>query len=267
MKLRDGEYVDEENVLSAEERAAVDALRNPSNVVYPPNGFMRFKNGDVYEGDFQIVEPNEDDYEDIFAQYLMDGDGKMWMVDGRLYIGQWRKDAKHGKGRFEREVGGEYIGDFAHDRMNGKGTYNLPDGTVYRGEFKNDMMHGYGEMFYLGNIHNYIMFSLLHLILVAHVINTTDGSVYRGQWRADHRDGKGYWRSPVGTVYMGGFHKGNMQGEGTIKHAQLFKDRVPRQTTSCGNITAQRNWCVIHLDKFTFPLALTYSSPPFFLLR
>ena len=35
MKLRDGEYVDEENVLSAEERAAVDALRNPSTI--PPS--------------------------------------------------------------------------------------------------------------------------------------------------------------------------------------------------------------------------------------
>ena len=151
LKLRDGEYVDEENVLSMEERDAINALRDPFNAGYPPNGFIRFKNGDVYMGDFRITPCKEDDY---FDQHLMEGAGTMWMADGRLYEGQWKDDMKEGKGRFERAVGGEYFGDFSANKMNGKGIYTLPDGTVYKGEFKHDMLHGYGEMFYIGKVFN-----------------------------------------------------------------------------------------------------------------
>ena len=152
MKLRNGEYVDEENVLSREERAAIDAQRDPSNKDYPPNGFIRFRNGDVYEGDFRVV---EDEYGEEFTQHLMEGDGIMWLSDGRVYKGNWKNDMKEGKGRFDRAVGGNYEGEFANDRMDGKGIYNLPDGTLYKGEFKHDKMHGYGEMYYLGKLdHN-----------------------------------------------------------------------------------------------------------------
>lgn len=151
LKLRDGEYVDEENVLSREERDAIDVLRDPSNGELPPNGFIRFKNGDVYQGDFRIVECEKEEH---FPKHYMEGTGTMWMADGRVYEGEWKDDMKDGKGRFERPVGGEYFGDFSADKMNGNGVYKLPDGTLYRGEFKHDMMHGYGEMFYLGKIHD-----------------------------------------------------------------------------------------------------------------
>ena len=84
--------------------------------------------------------------------------------------------------------------------------------------------------------------------------DTLDGSVYKGTWKVDHRDGKGSLRSPFGALYLGGFHKGNIGGEGTFKHARLPKDRVPRQTTSCGNITAQKNWYLMlsFFDHFAF---------------
>ena len=51
------------------------------------------------------------------------GEGKMWMLDGSVYDGQWKDDL-----------------------MDGNGRHALADGAVYDGAFVNGQRHGHGTL-------------------------------------------------------------------------------------------------------------------------
>ena len=98
----------------------------------------------------------------------MEGHGVYTWADGRMYIGEYLKSERSGKGRcvFEKwdyegmwkndqfhgvgkktfENGDTYEGDFRQNKMHGKGTYQSKlGGWKYVGDFQGDSRYGTGE--------------------------------------------------------------------------------------------------------------------------
>ena len=64
------------------------------------------------------------------------GQGTVYLPDGRKYLGELKDGYKHGQGSYTWFNGDKYIGEFKNGLLNGKGTYTNPDGSKYVGEFK-----------------------------------------------------------------------------------------------------------------------------------
>lgn len=95
---------------------------------------------------------------------LRSGRGTYWNGDGKLYIGEWRDDKRNGHGsyffglpRWEENKHSEYwlsqntenyTGDFVNDHYQGEGTYRWPNGQRYEGRFFASKKHGPGTFFY-----------------------------------------------------------------------------------------------------------------------
>ena len=96
---------------------------------------------------------------------IKDGDFKECL--GSYYEGLFRKNKKHGYGKFVFDNYDIYIGEFNADVITGKGVYRYSDGRVYDGDFVGNLKHGKGVYF----MHEGVVY---------------DGDFYRGD-----REGKG----------------------------------------------------------------------------
>ncbi len=94
-----------------------------------------FANGSVYAGEWQVIE-------DVKKRH---GYGRL-QFGKELYIGDWKDDTMHGKGRFEFGSGCVYEGEWDAGRFHGVGTYTWPSGARYSGEWNNNKMHGNGVL-------------------------------------------------------------------------------------------------------------------------
>lgn len=61
------------------------------------------------------------------------------------YIGEWKDNARHGKGKHVYLNGDVYEGDFLNDLREGYGIYRYASGELYEGEWKADLMDGVGK--------------------------------------------------------------------------------------------------------------------------
>ena len=93
-----------------------------------------------------------------------EGRGTHWNGEGKLYIGEWRTNKRHGTGSYFfnipewkenehtefwlKENFENYTGDFVEDHFQGKGTYRWPDGQRYEGSFFASDKHGEGVFYY-----------------------------------------------------------------------------------------------------------------------
>ncbi len=93
------------------------------------------------------------------------GRGTFWNGRGKLYIGQWRNDKRHGQGSYFfnlvewrenqrsefwlRENTENYSGEFFEDFYQGQGTYRWPGGQKYVGGFFANDKHGPGIYYYV----------------------------------------------------------------------------------------------------------------------
>lgn len=58
----------------------------------------------------------------------MDGEGKLVLSSGDIYIGHFIKGKRHGKGKLIFKANGDvYEGDWSLDKMTGKGKYTYSD--------------------------------------------------------------------------------------------------------------------------------------------
>ena len=74
---------------------------------------------------------------------LRDGFGYRVYPSKQIYIGDFKKDFKHGRGRILSESGEiMYFGDFENDKMNGEGRMNIPGRFYYHGDFANNHIQG-----------------------------------------------------------------------------------------------------------------------------
>ena len=93
-----------------------------------------------------------------------EGRGTHWNGEGKLYIGEWRTNKRHGTGSYFfnipewkenehtefwlKENFENYTGEFVEDHFQGKGTYRWPDGQRYEGSFFASDKHGEGVFYY-----------------------------------------------------------------------------------------------------------------------
>lgn len=190
---RDGTYIENPMHLSEIEKTVVNKQRNPETRHYPSNGVVRFKNGDIYEGDW------------IGDRHLFDGYGRYCFKDGCVYEGTWKEDKMHGEGCHRSPDGRVYTGEYRHGHRHGKGVLEFPDGSSYVGEFRKGKFDGYG------------------------VFSWLDGRSYEGHWCRDMQHGHGKLILSDGSIYVGDFSKGNMHGKGSFL-ATIRSDFRPQQT-------------------------------------
>lgn len=95
----------------------------------------------------------KEDYVGEFKNDLFHGKGKLAYSNGDSYEGDFVEGEKHGKGVFwvksrYPQPGYTYNGDFVNNRMEGYGIIeNHVTGKKYDGHFLNDRMHGEGKCF------------------------------------------------------------------------------------------------------------------------
>ena len=64
--------------------------------------------------------------------------------NGTKYVGEFRNDARNGKGIFTYPDGANYVGEFADNEKQGQGTFTWPNGAKYVGTFAEGIPNGNG---------------------------------------------------------------------------------------------------------------------------
>ena len=67
---------------------------------------------------------------------------------GDNYIGELKRDKKHGFGLLEKKDGTKYKGYFFDDKFDGEGKILYKDNSVYIGFWKEGKLHGEGILYY-----------------------------------------------------------------------------------------------------------------------
>lgn len=86
------------------------------------------------------------------------------------YVGEWKADQQHGKGKQKWTDGRVYEGQFDEGRFSGEGrmVWSTPKGLlVYEGQYRDDLKHGMGKFVW------------------------ADGRTYEGEWCCGKRHGRG----------------------------------------------------------------------------
>ena len=107
-----------------------------------PNGQgrMRYKNGDVYEGNWVNGQRSG------FGTWTHD----QWGSYKDVYEGNWANDMKNGQGTMTYSDRQKYVGNWENDNKSGQGTITYPYGNIYgyEGNWANNFMNGQGTMTY-----------------------------------------------------------------------------------------------------------------------
>ena len=110
-------------------------------------GYLRYDNGNQYEGDF--------------LEDKLNGNGVYTYLDGAIYTGQFKNDVFEGKGKIVFADGNTYVGDFSNNNFNGKGTYTYADKSILVGDFVDGKATGSGKLtwpngdYYIGEFNNF----------------------------------------------------------------------------------------------------------------
>jgi len=189
-------------------------------------GVFTFKSGAKYKGDFK--------------NGVIDGKGILYFSNGDKYIGQWKKHYREGRGRFVFANGDEYVGSFKANQFQEDGTLTLSNGDKYRGQWEDNQPNGKGIMQYAdggtyeglwknGRRHGEGFFE------------NNAGQIQEGTWSEDAfmntaepmgveesyseknlqdcnknycARGRGIYRYPDGSKYIGDFKNGDPKGDG-----------------------------------------------------
>lgn len=113
------------------------------------------------------------------------------------YLGDWRDNRRHGRGRFTWSDGSYYEGDWENDLRHGRGLLELSNGFKYEGNWYRNIMEGKGTCVF------------------------PSGQSYQGTFRSGLRDGRGSITFAEGAVYEGRFREDRFDGQGTLKISQI----------------------------------------------
>ena len=108
---------------------------------------------------------NEDEGE--YKEGKKNGQGKLTLHDGSVYIGSFINNKIEGEGVYKWSNQQEYKGTFKNNKMDGEGVFTWPDGRVYKGHYNNDKKNGYGEFTW------------------------PNGKIYKGFWKNGKQNGEG----------------------------------------------------------------------------
>ena len=83
---------------------------------------------------------------------------------GDVYDGEWNAEGKrHGRGRLKMITGTEYAGEFMNGFFHGSGVLCFPDGSRYEGHFEFGRYHGCGVYTAANNIKYEVCLLLQHV--------------------------------------------------------------------------------------------------------
>lgn len=129
----------------------------------------------------------DEDNELVDKAYLL---GPRQLSSHAIYIGQWFKQKRNGRGQQISADGSIYEGYWVNDKKQGKGRMIDSSGDIFRGYWKGDVCDGYGEL------------------------TKTSGAIIKGQWKDNKRDGHGTEIWPTGERYEGNYKDGQKHGLG-----------------------------------------------------
>ena len=118
------------------------------------------------------------------------GSGKMEMLHGESYEGDYKDGVIHGKGKYTYQDGDTYDGLWVDGQKSGRGLATYDDGSTYQGLFVADDKHGFGEYTY------------------------ANGNSYKGGWQNGEQEGRGEYRWKDGTTFTGTYLQGQKHGMG-----------------------------------------------------
>jgi hypothetical protein len=159
-----------------------------------PNGkgIYRFPDGSRYEG---AVLDNQ-----------LNGQGTLYLNDGRRYEGEWREGKPQGQVTLHWANGNRYEGAVLNGQPHGRGTLFITDGRRYEGEWREGKQHGQG-INYFANGRNEGMYRDGQLNGLA-IMHLNDGRKYEGEWREDKPYGVGILTFPDGKSSLGSWSNG-----------------------------------------------------------
>ena len=106
---------------------------------------------------------------------------------GNVLDGTWKNDKLQGKGKYTESSGSVYEGEFRNSNFNGQGKMTMPN-NYYDGMWKDGHMHGKWKLVWTSG--------------------PMTGSSYEGVWRIGDMHGEGTLVGCDGSIYVGGWKKG-----------------------------------------------------------
>lgn len=154
------------------------------------------------------------------ANYLGDwkdnqrhGRGKQLWTNGDLYIGYWSGNSRNGKGRMIFSNKDIYEGSWKDGKMQGYGKMRLNNGEYYDGEWLDDKKHGKGS-FLFSNEEFYTGSFVDNFIHGAGELKFNNGDVYIGSFVKGKRHGHGELIYANQCLYNGDFQEDKITGHG-----------------------------------------------------
>jgi len=191
LKLKDREKGAKINCLNNDE-IYIGSLKNGKIAIFYSDKKLKYE-GDIVDGK----------YEGKGAYYYND-------EGGNLYVGEWKKGLKHGKGILYYNHDAKkikYEGNFSKGKFEGKGIYYWKDGSYYIGDFVNGSKHGYGTYYVKG------------------------GKIkYEGGFANDKFEGNGIYYCNNGNYYIGRFKDGLKFGKGMLanKNGEIINGKFAK---------------------------------------
>ncbi|CAN0210764.1 unnamed protein product, partial [Ascophyllum nodosum] len=172
-----------------------------------PSSRVSFKSGLVYEGQLRR--------HDVMPL----GWGRVTLLEGATYEGEWLGGCVHGKGALRLPNGKAYWGSWALGRKHGLGTFVWADGSRHHGYYRAGLKSGVGTLHY------------------------ASGAVFEGQFEADRRHGVGRLELPGGSSYDGEWARDVPHGFGVFVDAtrggERFDGSWKRGVRSGGGLLVQ----------------------------
>lgn len=199
-----------------------------------PNGEgrMRYKNGDVYEGNWVNGQRSgfgrwiheqwgsyNDVYEGNWENDMKNGQGTMTYSDRQKYVGNWENDNKSGQGTITYPYGNMYgyEGNWANNFMNGQGTMTYHNGKREEGNWVNGQMTEGTTIYPDGSRYEGTFISVMgnHQRSGFGTMINANGDIYEGKWENDAMNGFGTMTLSNGDVWAGRWANGKKIGRGT----------------------------------------------------
>ena len=194
-------------------------------------------------------------YEGEYRFGKFDGHGTFIWSDDRKYIGKWKKGKKNGFGIYtSSNEQYSYEGEWQHDLKHGIGIVKdhneiysaifisdslvkkeipinikdgeaihvYPNGYRYDGNFKNGFKHGKGILISDGHTEKYTGnwvygFKNGEGALALYKSHSSSPYIfYKGEWKNDEKNGKGTEEYANGSMHIGNFINGKIEGDGTF---------------------------------------------------
>ncbi|CAH0603064.1 unnamed protein product [Chrysodeixis includens] len=163
---------------------------------------IRFKNGNLYEGNISMK--------------CMNGDGRYQWADGTVYLGNFKDNEMCGKGTIQWKNDTWYEGDFSGNLRHGNGLFvDSRKQRSYAGGWYCGTKHGEGVIYYSNSFKNSYDGHWVHNERFGYGSREyCQMSGYKGEWERNVRNGKGLMIWPNHDLYRGDWKHGVMSGYG-----------------------------------------------------